>query len=100
MNFKIPSNPGRLIVFSRLGLPVVADFIPSHFQFINHGVDSYIAYSSAGWFNSIEKLILNPDLRNSFSTKLQDKIYSITNYKKQNQRLNKFINSSILNKNN
>ena len=38
IRFKMPSNPGRMIVFWKLGIPVVADFLPSHFQFIREGL--------------------------------------------------------------
>ena len=53
IRFKMPSNPGRMIVFWKLGIPVVADFLPSHFQFIKEGVNGLLASSSAGWYHSI-----------------------------------------------
>tara|TARA_B100001250_G_C19809308_1_gene795024 strand:+ start:1564 stop:2511 length:948 start_codon:yes stop_codon:yes gene_type:complete len=91
LNFKMPSNAGRLIVFSRLGIPVVAEFLPSHFQFIDHGQDGFLVYNSSSWYNSLEKLINDTNLRNFFAKKMQSKIYDKTNYNSQNYNLNQFL---------
>jgi len=91
LNFKMPSNPGRLIVLTKLGIPVVADFLPSHFQFIDHGINGFLAYSTSGWYSSLENLILNPSLRKEFATKMLIGIKDKIDYKTQNFRLNKFL---------
>tara|TARA_B100001250_G_C19817562_1_gene799587 strand:+ start:403 stop:1359 length:957 start_codon:yes stop_codon:yes gene_type:complete len=96
MKFKMPSNPGRLIIFSKLGIPVVADFLPSHFEFIKNDVNGYLAYSTSSWYYSLEKLILNPKKRNEFSFKMNKEIEQKVDYKIQNIKFKKFI-TNVLN---
>jgi glycosyltransferase involved in cell wall biosynthesis len=91
IKFKMPSNPGRIITFAQLGIPVVADMSPSCMQFIEDGANGFIAYSTAGWYSALEKLIQSPDLRQKFSESLYGKISSIVNYDLQNQSFIEFL---------
>ena len=91
IRFKMPSNPGRMIVFWKLGIPVVADFLPSHFQFIKEGVNGLLASSSAGWYHSIRKLIENKELRKSISLNAQDDYDHLFCHNVQNNRFMKFL---------
>lgn len=63
LRFKASSNPGRIIVFGRLGIPVVSDFYPSAFELISHGSNGFLANSKDAWFSSIKELIKSRELR-------------------------------------
>jgi len=91
IKFKMPSNPGRIIVFSKLHVPVVADFLPSNLQFIKDGETGFLAKSTAGWYMAIERLILSAELRRELSdnmTKTCDKYF---NFGGQNIRFTRFL---------
>lgn len=50
-----------------LGIPVVVSNIAIHNEIIEDGVNGYLVESRDEWYEKIEKLILNPDLRKKFS---------------------------------
>ncbi len=81
LRFKMSSNPGRIIVFGKLGIPVVADFFPSAMQCIRDGINGYLAFSQDGWYNALEKLILDHSLRQVFSERMRKdlEIYDFSN---------------------
>ena len=85
--FKMPSNPGRIIVFGLLGIPVVADFYPSAFDCIKHGYSGFLAHNAGGWEFALERLILDPSLRQKCALHLQDTVKSRYNFKTQNLNL-------------
>lgn len=95
IKFKMPSNPGRIIVFQKLGIPVVADFIPSYSQTISHGKNGFLAYSSGGWFECLEKLILSHELRNQFAIDAFKNFKKYYDYEIQNKNFNKFLKNII-----
>lgn len=70
LRFKMPSNPGRMIVFARLGIPVIADLYPSSIQLLSED-RGCLAYSTDGWLYELEKLITSHDLRNLYSQNLR-----------------------------
>ena len=74
IRFKYSTNPGRIYPFSQLGIPVVADFMPSYCQIIEDGKSGFLVYSQEGWYNALEKLILSPELRNQMSRNLKNYI--------------------------
>ena len=84
IKFKMPSNPGRMAVFAKLGIPVVADFLPSHIQFIDHGTSGFLAETTGGWLNALQKLIESHDLRNSISSEMHLTYKSKFNFETQN----------------
>ena len=67
LRFKNTSNAGRAFLFMQLGIPVVGDMTPELCQALQHGRTGFIAYSEAGWFDAIEKLIESADLRRSIA---------------------------------
>lgn len=71
VRFKYSTNPGRAYIFSQLGIPVIADFLPSYCQLIQDGESGCLVYSQEGWYNALEKLILSHELRNSLSNNLR-----------------------------
>ena len=100
IRFKMPTNPGRIVVFSKLGIPVISDMFPSAMQLINDGEDGLIAYSCGGWYRAIETLINNHSLRNDMSCKMRSKIKSIFDFDVQNEKFNDFINTLTINSKN
>lgn len=89
--FKVPSNAGRIIVFSILGIPVVADMFPSALQFIRDEYNGMIAYSCGGWYNALEKLIINPIMRKTLADNMEKSINQIVDFKIQNEKFIKFL---------
>ena len=74
IRFKYSTNPGRIYPFSQLGIPVVADFMPSYCQMIQDGKSGFLVYSKEGWHNALEKLCLKSDLRQKMSDNLREYI--------------------------
>lgn len=95
IRFKMPSNPGRIITFAQLGIPVVADMSPSSMQFIQDGVNGFIAYSTGGWYCALERLIKSHNLRQKCSEALADDILPIVDYDMQNRQLEVFLKNML-----
>ena len=93
LRFKMLSNPGRMIVFSRLHIPVVAEMTPSHINFIKNGENGFLAYSTGAWVNSIENLINDHDLRNKISKNMFKTHEMFFNHEIQNKLVLKFLES-------
>jgi glycosyltransferase involved in cell wall biosynthesis len=91
LRFKMPSNPGRMIIFWKLGIPVVADFLPSHLEFIRDGRNGLLAQSSAGWYHAIKKLIDCHKLRQKISNEALLDFEKYFCHKEQNKNFMKFI---------
>lgn len=90
LRFKMPTNPGRIIVFAKLGIPVVADFYPSAFQTLgdNRG---FVCHSKSAWKKSIETLVKDHKLRQDMSNKLQKYVHDKFNFEHQNSLLLYFL---------
>jgi len=91
--FKVTTGAGRLIVFALRGIPVISDMAPSASEFIKHGENGYLAYSSAGWYNSLESLIISKEKRKRFGQALQSNVNSIVKYEIQNEKFIHFLNN-------
>ena len=87
LRFKMPSNAGRVVVYGRLGLPVVAGFLPSFMQVIEDGVSGFLAYSAAGWYRKLEQLLQSYELRQQLGDELQRVVVDRFDFGKQNERL-------------
>lgn len=61
--FKASCNPGRIYPFVMAGIPVIADFVPSAAQFIRHGESGFLVATPHGWYEAIEALASDPQLR-------------------------------------
>lgn len=96
IKFKMPSNPGRIIVFAKLGIPVVADFLPSNIQFIKDEENGMLAYSTGGWYRAIEKLIKSYKLRQSIVDKMLSTYYENFEYNIQNRKFVEFLKTEEL----
>ena len=69
--YKASSNPGRIYVFSKLGIPVVSDFCPSAAQFIIEGRSGFLASSPQGWFEALNRLAESAALRSNCAAQLR-----------------------------
>tara|TARA_B110000495_G_C23011815_1_gene598525 strand:+ start:54 stop:1073 length:1020 start_codon:yes stop_codon:yes gene_type:complete len=54
--FKNKCNNGRCLVFFQLGVPVIADFSPSHGHLLGTGDCGFMAHSKSGWLHALRKL--------------------------------------------
>ena len=88
----MPSNAGRLIVFQKLG-SVVADFLPSSVQNIDHERTGFLAHSVGGWYVALASLAANPDLRNEIASKASKTMVERYAFETQNKNFLKFIGS-------
>ncbi len=86
IKFKMPSNPGRLAVFAQLGIPVVADFLPSHIQFIDHGESGFLAESTGAWYQSLKSLIVSHKLRKKISLNMRNTYLNNFEFDNQNKK--------------
>lgn len=92
VRFKMPSNPGRFIIFGKLGIPVVADFYPSALQYLREDLGTgLVACNASGWEKCLEKLIVDVDLRQKMGDGLQSLVEEKFNFSLQNQNLIDFL---------
>lgn len=84
IKFKMPSNPGRLAVFAKLGIPVVADFLPTHFQFIREGQSGFLADSTGAWYQALKKLIESAPLRSRIADNMSKEFNKTLDFEQQN----------------
>jgi glycosyltransferase involved in cell wall biosynthesis len=68
--YKYSNNPGRIWVFSQLGIPVIADFTPSSCQIIKDGHNGLLVGTKEGWIRAI-KMLFDVELRNKLSYNLR-----------------------------
>ena len=65
LQFKNNANNGRALVFHQLGIPVVADFWPCHFEILSSEENGYLAHSEESWYLSLSKLANSSEIRQS-----------------------------------
>lgn len=94
LRFKMPSNPGRFVIFGKLGIPVVSDFYPSAIQYLQNNV-GFVAHSSAGWHHCLEKLITSHQLRQEMGGNLQSLVRQQFDFDVQNEKLISFLGGII-----
>jgi len=76
VRYKVSTNPGRLLPFVSVGLPVIADFCPSASQFIFDGESGFIVSSPHGWHYALSRLAESKELRQSCADRLREKVIS------------------------
>jgi hypothetical protein len=91
IRFKVPSNPGRIIIFGKLGIPVVADFYPSALQWIRDTENGLLAYSCGGWYMALERLIRDHQLRGVLSARMSSSVKKVANFDIQNTEFLQFL---------
>jgi len=97
VRFKMTSGPNRILTFAANKIPVVSDMYPSACQIINHENDGFIAFSEAGWYDSIQRLINQPKLRENISNKMHQKFKAYFDFEIQNERFLKELNNININ---
>jgi len=97
IRFKYGTNPGRVYVFSQLGIPVISDFAPSMSQVIRDGYSGLIVNSSAGWYHALQNLATNHELRQFYSDNLRHYINHNFSIDGNFLQLNKFFLHLCLN---
>ena len=55
----------KIIQYMSLGIPVVASPVGVNKDIINHGCNGYIAETESNWFNCLDEIITNTNLRES-----------------------------------
>ena len=74
-----------------LGIPVVADASPSQCQFIENEVSGFVCCTKEAWYENLERLILDAELRNRQGKNLQDFVEKNYSIEKNFARLSEFI---------
>ena len=92
IRFKMPSNPGRIVVFGKLGIPVIADFYPSALQYLKGDI-GYVAHSAAGWEYCLEQLITSSKKRQTMGNSLQQLVRNKFDFEVQNKKFLSFLGS-------
>ena len=93
LRFKMPSNPGRFIVFGKLGIPVVADFYPSALQYLREDLNTgMVACNPSGWERCLEKLMQSSLLRQKMGDGLQKLVETDFSFVHQNSKFLNFLN--------
>ena len=92
LRFKMPSNPGRFIVFGKLGIPVVADFYPSALQYLREDLKTgMVACNPSGWERCLERLMKSTALRQDLGDGLQSLVKSEFDFDHQNLKFLNFL---------
>lgn len=90
LRFKMPSNPGRIIIFGKLGIPCVADFYPSAISTLSEN-RGFVAHNSQGWYWCLDKLLSSAALRQEVSDNFANFISQNLDFEMQNNNLIKFL---------
>ncbi|HBE89881.1 MAG: hypothetical protein A3E37_00675 [Candidatus Andersenbacteria bacterium RIFCSPHIGHO2_12_FULL_46_9] len=97
IRFKYGTNPGRVYVFSQLGIPVISDFAPSMSQVIRDNHSGLIVNSPAGWYDALVKLTTSHQLRQIYSDNLRQNINENFSINHNFRQLNDFLLDLCLN---
>tara|TARA_R110002012_G_scaffold280852_1_gene469578 strand:+ start:2002 stop:2988 length:987 start_codon:yes stop_codon:yes gene_type:complete len=95
IRFKMPSNPGRILIFGKLGIPVVADFYPSAMELLAKERNGFVAHSSAAWEYYLDKLVSSHELRTTMGNNLQNLVRTEFDFDVQNSRITSFFESLL-----
>lgn len=74
LRLKASSNPNRLYVFAKLGIPVVADVTPSFAQLVLDGVSGCLAAGPDGWLRGLEHLAASAERRHVLAAALLERV--------------------------
>lgn len=76
--FKFSNNPGRMYVFSQLGIPVITDFTPSACQIIKDRESGMLVGTKEGWLEALRLFTKNTELRKKCALNLEQTINTIS----------------------
>lgn len=85
LNFKETTNLGRHFVFAQLSIPTISDYTLSSSNFINNGINGYLAHDTLEWYENLKFLIENKNK----SKKIGSKFYFDWKKNYSHQVLNK-----------
>lgn len=91
LRFKATSNPGRIMVFGQLGIPVIADMFPSALQVIRDGYNGMIAAGASGWYRALKTLADSPELRTTLADRFREDFHNDYTIEKLNRGLVSFL---------
>lgn len=77
LRYKSSNNSGRISVFAKYGIPVIAEPTQSNCELIKSGVNGFICYSYDNWKYTLDLLNKNHILRNKISKNLNNDIKKI-----------------------
>ena len=92
LRYKSTNNSGRISIFAKYGIPVIAEPTQSNCEVINNGENGYICYSLDNWTYTLNLLCEDYKLRNKISKNLINDIKKIEKYSFENliSKLKKF----------
>jgi len=94
LRFKMPSNPGRFVIFGKLNIPVVADFYPSAIKYLQ-GSNGAVACNTAGWYYQLKELINSSSMRQLRGDALQGLIREKFDFEIQNEKFINFLEKIV-----
>lgn len=97
MRFKETTNNGRAYVFAQYGIPVVADMTPSSCALLGETEYGYVAYSANQWFNALERLARDMDLRRRMGLALKKRYETLARPEEVGKRFAQFLSAIVRN---
>jgi hypothetical protein len=97
MRFKETTNNGRAYVFAQYGIPVVADMTPSSCALFGESEYGCVAYSTNQWFNALESLARDMDLRREMGSALKKRYETLARPEEVNKRFAQFLTAIVKN---
>jgi glycosyltransferase involved in cell wall biosynthesis len=73
-----------------LGIPTVASATQTFREAISDGIDGFVANDASEWINKLQRLILEPELRQEMGQKAREK--ALENYTNKNSRNEEYYN--------
>lgn len=70
----------KALQYMALGIPTIATAVGANFRIIEDGISGFLVENEIQWYNTIEKLILNPNLRTEIGLRGRERVekfYSI-----------------------
>lgn len=91
LRFKETTNNGRAFVFAQYGIPIVADMAPSSCALLGENEYGYVAHSTNQWFNALNGLARDSDLRKKMGVALRKRYEALAEPGDVNRRFAHFI---------
>jgi glycosyltransferase involved in cell wall biosynthesis len=82
----------KLIQYMGCGIPVVASLVGMNRKVVEDGLNGFLVSTSEEWFQAIEKLITNENLRKKLGEAGREKVESFYNLEKQSKLLISVLN--------
>lgn len=89
----------KALIYMSLGVPTVCSDVGMNREVISHGENGYLAKNNEDWFNSIQILVNNQELRNKIGKKSRETIIEKYSMKVCANKFAKVVFETIRNKN-